>query len=290
VPSFGGVHSSFFGTRWRRRRTAVSPSGIFAGHQKSWKEKVTQPANAYALASLGAIFLFLLVIAGAVSVYASDITFRGKTLYLRLLSEGGVVEESTAILLGVAGLFALSAFFRVPQALRWSRPFLVLFALFAVLMGLEEISWGQRVLQIEPGEFFRQYSSQKEINVHNVVAPYLRRSGYAVRTTSQIAAIVLLAYGVVLPILSAFRSPRVLFRKFGLIIPPPALMVGFFLGSLLAWFDWPTGEDEEIGEFLFSLCFVMLVPLWRLQQRHEAYAASSESSEPSRAPASNEAF
>jgi hypothetical protein len=272
VPSFGGVHSSLIGTRWRRRRTAVSPSGDFAAHQ-SWKETVTQPANAYALASLGAIFLFLLVIAGAVLVYASDITFRGTTLYLKLLSEGGVVEELTAILLGVAALIALRAFFKVPETLRWSRPFLVLFALFAILMGLEEISWGQRVLQIETGEFFQKYSSQKEINVHNVVAPYLRRHGYAVRTTSQIAAIVLFTYGVILPTLSAFRGPRALFRKFRLIIPPPALMVGFFFGSLLAWFDWPTGEDEELGEFLFSLCFVLLVPLWRLQQRYEAYAA-----------------
>jgi hypothetical protein len=45
-------------------------------------------------------------------------------------------------------------------------------------------------------------------------------------------------------------------------------VLGFFLGAFLAWADWPTGREEEIGEFLFSLCFALLVPLWLLQQRY----------------------
>jgi hypothetical protein len=53
-------------------------------------------------------------------------------------------------------------------------------------------------------------------------------------------------------------------------------MLGFLLGALLAWFDWPTRREEEIGELLFSLCFAMLVPLWRLQQRYEAHALWSQ--------------
>ena len=65
-----------------------------------------------------------------------------------------------------------------------------------------------------------------------------------------------------------------LFRRIRLVVPPPALVLGFLLGSFLAWADWPTGREEELGEFLFALCFALLVPLWLLQQR---YASGSES-------------
>ena len=50
-----------------------------------------------------------------------------------------------------------------------------------------------------------------------------------------------------------------------MVAPPPALIPGFLLGAVLAWFDWPTRREEELGELLFSLCFALLVPLWRLQ-------------------------
>ncbi|MGH6831756.1 MAG: hypothetical protein ACRECM_01845 [Methyloceanibacter sp.] len=219
--------------------------------------------------------LFLLVIAIAVLAYAQDITVKGKPVYIWLLREEGAVEKLTAILLFLSALFALIAAFRVPETLRWARPFLVLLSAFSALMALEEISWGQRIFDIEPSAFFQQHSDQKEINLHNVVQRYLKQSGFAVTKTRQIAAIVLLVYGVVLPVLSAFAPMRSWLRKCRVVVPPPALMPGFFAGALLAWFDWPTGREEELGELLFSLGFVLLVPLWRLQQRYAADAASS---------------
>jgi hypothetical protein len=235
--------------------------------------RIARPANAYALASLGATLLFLFVGTGAVSIYKLD-----PPLYFRLLREDGQVERLTAILLCLAALFALIALFSLPRALHWARPFLVLFSIFSMLMALEEISWGQRSLKIEPGPFWQEYSDQKEINVHNVVQHYLRSHGYAITTTRRIAALVLLVFGVVFPVLNAFKAPRAFFRTCGLVVPPPALTTGFLFGALLAWFDWPTGQEEEIGEFLFSLCFALLVPLWLLQQRYESEPAATSGS------------
>jgi hypothetical protein len=153
---------------------------------------------------------------------------------------------------------------------------LILFAAFSALMALEEISWGQRALELEPSAFFQEHSDQQEINIHNVVQHYLKRHDYPITKTRKIAALVLVVYGVVLPILNAFERPKALLRRLRLVVPPPALMLGFLLGALLAWFDWPTRREEEIGELLFSLCFAMLVPLWRLQQRYEAHALWSQ--------------
>jgi hypothetical protein len=79
-----------------------------------------------------------------------------------------------------------------------------------------------------------------------------------------------------LPILNRFGLFATMFRKFRLVIPPSALVLGFILGSFLAWADWPTGREEALGAFLFSLCFALLVPLWLLQQRYVPGAESPD--------------
>jgi len=224
--------------------------------------------RAYLAGSVVAILLVLSVIAIAVFVYAQGGTIHGEPLYRWMLREDGPVETPTAILLGLAALFALIAVFRVPVALRWARPFLILFCVFSALMALEEASWGERMFDIEPGEFFQEYSDQNETNFHNVLQHYLKHW--------QIAAIVLLVYGVILPILNAFAPFRCWLRTCRVVVPPPALIPGFLLGAVLAWFDWPTGREEELGEVLFSLCFALLVPLWRLQQWYLAESAASD--------------
>jgi hypothetical protein len=224
--------------------------------------------RAYLAASLVAVLavLLILAVAFALLIYAQDVTVKGKPIYIWMLREGGPVERLTAILLGLAALFAMIAVFRVPDLLRWARPFLIAFAVFSIWMALEEISWGQRIFHVEPGAFFQQYSDQKETNFHNVMQLYLKEHGFVVRKTRHIAALVLLAYGVVMPILNGLAPFRSWFRACRVIVPPPALVPGFLFGAYLCWFDRPTGREEELGELLFSLCFALLVPLWRLQQ------------------------
>jgi len=57
-------------------------------------------------------------------------------------------------------------------------------------------------LGIEPGAFFKTYSDQQEIGLHNVMQDYLKRQDSPVVWTRKIAAVVLFAYGVILPILN----------------------------------------------------------------------------------------
>ena len=162
--------------------------------------------RAYLAASIVAILLVLSVIAGAVLVYLQGGTIHGeRRSIVWMLREDGPVETLTAILLGLAALFALIASFRVPDTLRWARPFLILFCVFSALMALEETSWGERLFDLEPGEFFQEHSDQNEINFHNVMQHYLKHHGFVVTKTRQIAAIVLLVYGVILPILNVSR-------------------------------------------------------------------------------------
>ncbi|HSD91477.1 MAG TPA: hypothetical protein VLB11_00425, partial [Methyloceanibacter sp.] len=135
----------------------------------SCAETHKRAADRYILASIGAVLLFALVMALAVLAYWSGIMMGPRPLYRWLLREDSVVESLTAVLLALAAMLALAAAIRMPEPLRWSRPFFLLFAAFSLLMALEEISWGQRLFDIEPGAFFRTYSDQKEIGLHNVM-------------------------------------------------------------------------------------------------------------------------
>ena len=237
-------------------------------------EKNMRAADAYILASIAAVLLFTLVMGLAVLAYLSGIMVGPRPLYRWLLREDSVVESLTAVLLALAAVLAVAAAIRMPEPLRWSRVFFLLFAAFSLLMALEEISWGQRLLGIKPGAFFKTYSDQQEIGLHNVMQDYLKRQNSPIVWTRKIAALALFAYGVILPILNRFAPFARLLPRLRLVVPPPALVPGFFLGSFLCWADWPTGREEELGEFLFSLCFFLLVPLWLQQQR---YVPGSES-------------
>jgi len=46
----------------------------------------------------------------------------------------------------------------------------------------------------------------------------------------------------------------------GLVVPPLVLALSFFLAALMMM-DQPTGQEEEIGEFFFSVCFFLFMTL-----------------------------
>ena len=149
-------------------------------------------ANAYVRASAGVTVLFLMILATAGLIYALGAFDPARpTLYKRLLAEDGPVEWLTAILLVAAAVIAIVAAFKLPETLRWARPFLILFSIFSLLMSLEEVSWGQRIMGIETTEFFSKHNDQDEINAHNVVSRYLATKSFPIRKTREIAAIVL---------------------------------------------------------------------------------------------------
>ena len=115
---------------------------------------------------------------------------------------------------------------------------------------MEEISWGQRIFGIESNEFFKTYNDQQETNLHNTF------QGVAGIKTKHIALLVLFIYGVVLPLAvqrSWLKLDWLLQKRF--IIPPPYLVLPFLIATAFM-FDLPSGMEEEIGEFFYSLCFV----------------------------------
>jgi uncharacterized membrane protein len=90
-------------------------------------------------------------------------------LYLTLVQEDQWLEQLQFFFYMVAALIALMTALQFKRVDKAVHSFLY-FGLFAVLMlvALEEVSWGQRVLGIESPQYFSENNLQKELNLHNL--------------------------------------------------------------------------------------------------------------------------
>lgn len=87
-----------------------------------------------------------------------------------VITEDGIVEWLTVVGLLLASLVC----FRRVISLRGQKPalFLGMTMLFGIVFFFgagEEISWGQRLFNIQSTDFFRQHNAQGETNLHNLV-------------------------------------------------------------------------------------------------------------------------
>jgi hypothetical protein len=212
----------------------------------------------YKLFCVSPLFGFPLLFAAFVGLYKYD-----QWRYVTILREDGLVEYTTVGLLVVAAILSLVITAKIRKDRKYYHWFFIAFFAFCLLGALEEMSWGQRVVGVDSPEFFVEHSDQLEVNVHNV---FQKWTGLK---TKHIAAIVLLLYGACLPVLVSFNPrARRFFERVRFVVPSPTLSVGFLLGTILM-LDKPTGWEEEIGEFFYSLCFVlfMMMQIGQLNQR-----------------------
>ncbi|PWJ44885.1 hypothetical protein [Sediminitomix flava] len=87
-----------------------------------------------------------------------------------LAREDGFIENLTVIILLMSA--AISWIHYRKKSSIWSKSQkanYLLMTLFFVFLAGEEISWGQRILDIESNEFFVQHNAQAETNLHNMV-------------------------------------------------------------------------------------------------------------------------
>lgn len=107
------------------------------------------------------------------------------------------------------------------QRIPW---FLAGVGLFCVVVAMEEISWGQRLLGYRPPAYFLAENFQQELNFHNLIDTSIRKLALK---------IVIIGYGFVLPILATVRSPlRRLLTKLG-VVPPTIWLIPSF--ALMGW-------------------------------------------------------
>lgn len=194
-----------------------------------------------------ALFIFPVFIVVYVILYLVD-----HRIYLATLGEEDYLEQLSVINLLFSSAVAFVIAFSIrrhPRSYSW---FFLAFGAACFVFAMEEINWGQRIVGVETPDFFRQHSDQSDINLHNLM------QGLLDIRTKDIAGIVLLLYGGILPFFAGWPRLAALLRRFRFVVPPRFLTLGFILGATLM-LDVPTTDEEELGEFLFSLCFVLFM-------------------------------
>lgn len=131
--------------------------------------------------------------------------------------------------------------------------FLCLLFLFGAM---EEISWGQRILNIESHEFFTENNAQGETNFHNLVVGDTKVNKVIF---SKLLGFFVISYILIFPALySKLAFIRRLAAKFAVPVPR---WIHVFCYLLLAS-AYPLLESSKKGELLeFGGCFMFLIIL-----------------------------
>lgn len=187
------------------------------------------------LRPLTANLMVFAVLAAAVALYLVD-----PAAFRAIAQEDRFLEWATFWAFILAGFaFATHSWseYRHGGGVPWAASAL---AAFCLVVALEEISWGQRLIGYQPPTYFLEQNYQQEFNLHNLIATDLRMLAMQ---------IVLLGYGVLGSSLALHPTLRGWLQALRIPVPPPVLIPAFAaLSAAYAWYpiDY-TGEWVECG-------------------------------------------
>lgn len=177
-----------------------------------------------------------------------------------LLGEDGIVEWMQFVCFtvtsGLLGFAAVELWKREP---RISLPLLALAGLcgLVAVAALEEISWFQRVLNIQSPEFFLQNNRQAETNLHNMAL-----GGASLHKTVLLKIIFLagITHNLVLPLVARVRPQvRNWVESLGLYLPPLTAAIPYLVLVALSHALIEHPRKGELGETFGAVHYLTTV-------------------------------
>jgi len=179
--------------------------------------------------------------------YAAVLQAYSPVAYYRAVQEDGILEWASFWAFMLASVAALRGAFsqrRATQQLPW---FLLAVAVFCLVVAMEEISWGQRVLGYRPPPYFLAQNYQQELNFHNVLSRSLRKLGVTG---------VIVGFGLLLPLLACWPAVKRLFDRLA-IVPAPVFLAPSFLVMVIVYTVYPWSHTGEWVELTLGLGFLL---------------------------------
>lgn len=198
------------------------------------------------------LFVTACVLTGIIASFVDVTWFEG--VYT---AEDGFIEWLTVLgLLTVSGLM----FYRFLKLKKHKPRLFLSIMLWSGMLGLfgigEEISWGQRIFQVESPEFFRKYNAQGETNIHNMIV-----QGKKVNKVvfSHLLMVFILLYLVFFPVVYNRSESLKAFTDDKAGIPVPrlyqVLLFLLFMGTIGVS---PSGKRAELMEFCSTFVFLII--------------------------------
>jgi hypothetical protein len=177
---------------------------------------------------------------------------------LYYVMEDGFTEWSTVVFL-LIGLFVCV---RRVWLLKNQRPFLFLFmtsllAVFFFFGAGEEISWGQRIFDVESSEFFTQHNAQGETNLHNLVVNDTKLN--KVIFGRGIGILLFLYLAVLIPLYKRKEGVKLFLDKFAVPIAQNYQIAAYVLLLILIQVLMASSKKGEMLEFAGSIIFLLNV-------------------------------
>ena len=203
-------------------------------------------------------YLFLAVVF-AISLYFG---FTDPTYFNDVFAaEDNAVEWITAIMLLCVSILCVVRLFTISKekSITWKLG-VCAFALIFFFGAGEEISWGQRVFNIESSAFFMENNAQKETNLHNLVV-----SGKKVNKIvfSQLLMVAMVVYLIIIPILyRRMENVKRLMKTFAVPVVKWHQTIAFLISTLIVTVI-PPSRKWEVYELAFGVIFflIFLFPL-----------------------------
>ncbi|MGD1918035.1 MAG: hypothetical protein ACFCAD_03610 [Pleurocapsa sp.] len=184
----------------------------------------------------------------------------GLEAWKKMNTEGGFIEYGTslAFLIGAIFAFPIGKFF-VSNQEKFLGYLYYLISAGTFFVGMEEISWGQKLLGFESSEFFQNYNSQEEITLHNLiwVNEYLDKG---LMFVALVAGISWLIYKLISKAKHNYKVkfiiPRWFLASFFIIV-----FLFFYLIEYVEIWNSTIENFQESAELIFSLgglCFIAI--------------------------------
>ena len=127
---------------------------------------------------------FVVAILAFYLTYLISRLFFVERVFPLLFDEDGLFEYLTTVFfLMASGFFIMALIKKNGGITNYTKLFIFGLALFCFVVGMEEISWGQRIFGIETPEALKEINFQEETTVHNLVSPDYHPIAYAIIST-----------------------------------------------------------------------------------------------------------
>ena len=184
----------------------------------------------------------------------------GIEAWKQMNTEGGFVEYGTSLAFLLAAIFAfpIGKFF-IANRDKFLGYIYYLISTGSFFVGMEEISWGQKLIGFESTAFFQKYNSQEEITIHNLIwiNKYLDKG---LMFVALILGLSWITYKFVSKAKNNYRVkfiiPRWFFASFFTIV-----FLFFYLVEYVQIYNSTIENFQESVELIFSLgvlCFVII--------------------------------
>lgn len=172
------------------------------------------------------------------------------------VKEDGFAEYGTALFLFCSSILLL---YRLIKLYKYKKPLwmfgMSVIALVFIFGAGEEISWGQRIFNVESSEYFLENNAQGETNLHNMVVDGKKINKIIF---SQLLTVVLIIYLIITPfIYRKFEFIKNLANMFAVPIVKWHQTIAFLISTVLVAL---MGSEKkwELYELAFSVIFLLI--------------------------------